>query len=656
MDYKISQAALLKINTNVNEIAKTDKVEIGKLVNGLTVTRSGQIVTEEELKQKKATRNPFKWIAELFTSVENNKIHSENAVLQLLVNAPNMQDPSLKEIADLFKNALKALLERGHPEKKPEEMTRMTPPTLEETPKTGSSTVTVEELPITESSTVEVQKEELQEAPVKVKKEEQKTIDPEKLLIKQQVIRKALRPDWSQESQSKALSRKEFHESYELPQLLATFKELGMDGKEQSQAGKALLLKQWMSLEVGHEWGINLDYSIGSTALTTEGNYRDATAEKGAILTTRYLNGLEGGWIPDSVKDKVQNAVHTGAEAAAHAFMKSDKIGDELMEALNKNGVVTVPAGWTGHAVGFTVHKAADGKYFLYYCNRGQEAFEQAEDRAILDKEGSYMVCWEIGDPSQLTPQMLTAMATSGLDGNKDEVCKKFIEGREGIHRMLGLKNPVTISKQGQKVGNCSWANFKGAIHASAIAAYYDEAYKNSSPDQFDSMQTLTENAIPAGATLFKEIEHFGRNRSLSALTDFNAHQEAGLSPHDHLRALALIARKVAKKPAPQYREMEAQLLEGLKSCPYSIQEFKSVGAITLSDLVKDLKGAGAGAFAIQGDNLFYFNGKKIERHKLTPEDQKKTMGELLSGMSSMIPGFIPRVPVIVEANPSLTA
>lgn len=437
------------------------------------------------------------------------------------------------------------------------------------------------------------------------------------------------------------------------------------------------LMTQWMSLEAGHEWGIGLKYSIGGETKSTSGNYPVVTNGKAAVLVADFMKA-EGGNIRLSQEgqEKVRQAALSGAKAAQNTDANYAKngfnlsqpganrsTGEELRRELDANGIVNIPSGWAGHAVGMTLHKAADGKYFLYYCNRGGQGFEKAEDRALMggQPEGSFnMVCYEVGNPSALTPELLGqivgCLQHSSDPQVKDAFAKPFIEGKSGLFQILNLQKAAEIPKTPQKTGNCAWANCKGSVHASIIAAAYDDLVKAVPGGQTNQ---LLSQAIHTGGAIFKKMERSGRKQSLEPLLKYNGMaSNAPVSPFDHMRVLSAAGRKLAQKAnearnssetRTEDQRMSDQVAAQLNQSPYPIGSIAHLNLLRGAGekLKETLKAAGDGSYAFVDNHCWICVNGQV--NDLGTVDMTQPLGQFLKQVQVQYPSLQLTLPVLLE-------
>jgi hypothetical protein len=477
---------------------------------------------------------------------------------------------------------------------------------------------------------------------------------------------------------SAAIARSGLSDAMNIHQLIAELPSL-YPGKPPSELANIRqgLMTQWMSLEAGHEWGIGLKYSTGGKTENTSGNYPVITNGKAAILVADFMKA-EGGNIRLSQEgqEKVRQAALSGAKAAQNTdanYRKNNydlsnpganlSTGAELRRELDANGIVNIPTGWAGHAVGMTLHKAADGKYFLYYCNRGGQAFEKAEDRALMggQQAGSFnMVCYEIGNPAALTPELLGqivgCLQHSQDPQVKDAFAKPFIEGKSGIMEILNLKKAAEIPKTPQKTGNCAWANCKGSVHASIIAAAYDDLVKAAPGGT--SEQHLSQ-AIHTGGTIFKKMERSGRKQSLDPLLKYNGlSPDATVSPFDHMRVLSAAGRKLTQKAnearnssetRTEDQRMSDQVAAQLNQSPYPIGTIGhfNLGPGSREILQQNLRAAGNGSYAFVDNQCWICVNGQV--NNLGTVNTNQPLGQFLKQVQAQHPSLQLTLPVMLE-------
>lgn len=405
---------------------------------------------------------------------------------------------------------------------------------------------------------------------------------------------------------------------------------------------------------VGHEWGINAHFQLGKDMVPTQGADPALLLNYAAVLVSHFVNKKEIQRSPLRVK----TAVFAGSDAydetltnwvgskqKQRVFTPKDNItaGKCLLREFKHNGLITIPTGWKGHSVGVTIHRSLDGKCYLYYCNRGGEAFQNPSERALMGKQSpnsTDMVCWEIGDPQKLQPELFAKIAALPLDSIEGEAqngrAKAFLEGKDGLFSILELKEVARIPKKPQKMGNCSWANTKGQIHAAAIAASYDEQVKTKGSGSRDECMKL---AIQSGTAYFKEMERFGRRMSLDKLLIYHAAGASDLlSPRDHVRFLSLAWQKLKGKTEssiPEDGDMLDAISSYFQSCRYRVADITHQGLSPSEEkrLIKHLKSAGDGAFTFINDRfLISYHGKIFE--------------EQVTDMNGTLKGFLSQTPL----------
>lgn len=377
---------------------------------------------------------------------------------------------------------------------------------------------------------------------------------------------------------------------------------------------------------VGHEWGINAHFQIGAHAVSTEGADPGLLAHQALFLVSRFVQSAEGIALHSKNDQlRIKGAIRAGAateEATIRQWVEAKTeqqpftskhnrvVGEALKEELTNNGLIAFSAGWKGHAVGMTIHRSVDGKYYLYYCNRGVRAFKEFSEDAD-------MVCSEIGNPKKLTADLLATLTSLTLASFEDEAAnvraKVLLEGKEGLVKILALKEVARIPKKPQKMGNCSWANKKGEIHSAAIAVSYDEQKERD-----------LQHAIDRGTAYFKKLERFGRKMSLDKLLFYNAEEVPDmLSVKDHLRFLTKAWQKLKTKTGGLESRTfadDAAMLDEISAfygrCPYSIAEltYQGITPGQVNRLKKDLKRAGSGAFTFIGNEFWmYCKGQMVK-------------------------------------------
>lgn len=113
----------------------------------------------------------------------------------------------------------------------------------------------------------------------------------------------------------------------------------------------------------------------------------------------------------------------------------------------------------------------------------------------------------------------------------------------------------------------------------------------------------------------------------------------------------------MANKPAPTYKAMHKKMMEGLQRCPYSLEAFQ--GKIDLSNTVEartetatllaNVRNGGEGAFSLVGRKLIVNMNGETKSISLTPEQMKMSFGEFLKALPSIVPGFVPRIPILAK-------
>lgn len=403
---------------------------------------------------------------------------------------------------------------------------------------------------------------------------------------------------------------------------------------------KKNLIKEWIKLIVGQEWGVGILFKISQLKVGSEGTTPGRATFLGAHLITEFNDSKESeGILSAEALKQVEQGFIAGAEATNatnRAYFelnrsvtnpegKNSKAGEILSETLHKHGIITIPTGWYEHGVGLTIHRAKDGNHYLYYCNRGSEGFEKAEDRAIMNRgtgaECCDMICWKIGRPEILSPELITriiSMLWLGHSNRKaqDKMAKPFLEGKEGIFKILELKDPISIPKKMQKIGNCSWANYKGSMHGAFIAAAFDQMYQ-------ENPGVLMRSAIERGTEIFKRMERFGRELDLQYLLAYDARKNPGLlGEFDHLRILRAEVQKLTTKIGeernhPHIREkdqsMKDQIMAYIKDCPYEIRTLTHALQPDLEfNLLTQLCKAEEGAYTFVNGNCYLFSHGKL--------------------------------------------
>lgn len=487
-------------------------------------------------------------------------------------------------------------------------------------------------------------------------------------------------PSHNNETLAEAIAKSGLSEAMDIPKLIEELPVLyPNETPAQIAEKKQKLMTEWMSLDAGHEWGIGLKYSIGSQREKTTGSDPVFTNCKAASLASDFMKA-EGGKLPLSPKGrkKVVQATLAGAKAAQNSLLNSKRaggylstpganrsVGEELRRELDANGVVAIPTGWSTHGVGITLHKAADGKYFLYYCNRGGRGFEKAEDRALMggQKDGSYnMVCFEIENPAALTPELLGQIPGALYHDKDPQVndasAKPFIEGKDGLFKILGLKKVAEIPKSAQKTGNCTWANCKGSVHAAAIAAAYDDLVETM--PRGNSNEFLTQ-AIHTGGTVFKKMERFGRKQSLGPLLKYDGSaKDAPISPFDHLRVLSAAGRKLTQKAKEtenssetrsEDSQMRLQVIAKFNQSNYSIRSIShpNLGEGTKAQLMDALQKSENGSYAFVNNECWVCVNGKV--HSLGQVDANLPLSTVLSGFRSTYPQLTFTLPVFLEQS-----
>lgn len=512
-----------------------------------------------------------------------------------------------------------------------------------------------------------------------------RTDDQKAALTNMQNVLKRAVVDWiideqrsNNDSLASVLTRTGYSEPMELSTLAAQLPAL-YAGTPSAEiiAKQQKLLKSWIKLEVGHEWGIDLTFSSGNKRLRSTGAKPSLATGKAALLVSDFMNsGGANAYLSPQSQQKVIKAALSGSESANKTnalYHKNNKnlegrkanrsTGEQLLRDLNSNNVVTIPTGWFKHAVGMTLHKAADGKYFLYYCNRGERGFEKTADRALManhNKNSFNMVCFEIGDPRALTPELLGQIASAWrYHSNKTKhsaFAKPLIEGKDGIHKLLKLTKVAEIPKTRQKVGNCTWANCKGSIHAALIAAAYDEAFK---PGQ--SVEQTLDAAVKTGTKAFKSMERFGRKEGLKPLLAYNALNEGSpISAFDHLRFLSAAARKLdlkileianTQEMRNEDQSMRIQVADYFKTCSYPVSTLNhALMPISKAALLAELLNSRDGSYTfIDGECHAVIDGNLQNLGKINLDQSLKAF--LLTHQRLTLPVFLkqPRSSVTQE-------
>jgi hypothetical protein len=616
---------------------KGEKLEIGTLTNGLAVTKGGQLTAGPQKTMQKVSSFCNKLFSKLNIVLPYQQRAQEKVLAFVGKHAdPYQQDLQSKVLAAIcdspeLSQAFHAILDiqSYHPDTSTEDLNRL---------KAGTNYNQTAIYPRTAA--------------------QQTAVTNMQNVLKRAVV------DWiikghgtNNDALASVLARTGYSEPMDLPTLSAQLPLLYPDiPRDQIPAKQQKLMANWMKLEVGHEWGIDLKFSSAGERVKTTGGHTTTSSGKAALLVSDFMGtGRANSFLSQESQEKVKRAALAGSESANTTDTNYRKngsnlegrhanrsTGEQLLRDLNTNGIVTIPTGWDGHAVGMTLHKAADGKFFLYYCNRGGRAFEKTEDRALMgnqNAESFNMVCFEIGDPSALTPELLGQIAGAKRyhsDATKHNAfAKPFIEGKDGIHKLLKLTKVAEIPKTPQKVGNCSWANCKGSIHAALIAAAYDEA---SEPGQ--SAKETLEAAAKTGTKAFKSMERFGRKEGLQPLLAYNAFASgAPISAFDHLRSLSAAARKLDQKvretrnsteTRTEDRSMRAQISDYFKACPYPLSTLNhNLLPAAKAKLLKEVEMSGNGSYTfIDGECYAVIEGK---RQPLGRVDLGQTLASFIS-------------------------
>lgn len=405
--------------------------------------------------------------------------------------------------------------------------------------------------------------------------------------------------------------------------------------QSQKDDAEATLLPEWLKIVVGHEWGIDLKMDADGGAIETTGMYLEEAVMHYGLLVQNFMLH-QAGTLDEPSKQKIIEAAFSAERALRNALklniydftQRAEMIalGRSIESDLKRNGIITLTPGWHRHGVGMTIHQAKDGKWFLYYCNRGAQAFEQAADRKLMgqQKNSHNMYCFEITNKNALTPELLGKIAATACMSREDQkqMVSSFIEGE--LFDTLGLKETAVIPKSRQKVGNCAWANCKGANHAAMIAAFYDQGMG------FDE-------AIRQGTNLFKQIERDGRSESLTSLLAFDAQDpQSKISPTDHLRALSAALQKLRRKAKESYsfsnlldiRNLNT-LISWFANCQYPMSVLDLAGMVPMDkeQIEEKLRFAGAGSFLCYGQTCFLNNGNQVIEWRY---DKNQTIQEFL--------------------------
>lgn len=408
-------------------------------------------------------------------------------------------------------------------------------------------------------------------------------------------------------------------------------------------------LTEFIVKGLANEWGMEGVVDIGGNAVGLLGQQQD-------ISHMQLANSVEKYFTHDVRTQHLSSlGVSTENQAKLRLAMYKSPLYLEgrlpAREALQdlENGIpLTLGAGWAGHAVEVTI---CDG--YLIYTNRSPK------DR--LDTSSEYMKRFKITKP--ITEGFIDKLRDQQSRYDEDMMVERrqWLEGlgSDTMASELGLVLEDVIEKQGQKSGNCNWANGKGGVYGAMLLLIRKEIKANN-PNVSEVI--AFEQAKNIARPIYKDWEVTSRADTLSTFLDLEQevlNNRLSLSPKDYYLIISNACGKIALKKS--YRlgsavDSAAQMMMDAKS---KLQKSK----LPLIDCFQDTASAedantvissplNVGGFVLRRDrqmNMYFIHYKdtqgRVVQEQLTyqPEGiflignhRVTTLGGLMSRMDNL--------------------
>lgn len=327
-------------------------------------------------------------------------------------------------------------------------------------------------------------------------------------------------------------------------------------------------IAKFITTAIGHEWGLSGNVDVNGVQHSFEKGYSDINHMRLAGSVEKYFAANQGNQTSPASRLNPQNLENLQACLNnAPQYMRHTRSADEAVNDYNKGLPVTLGSGWRGHSVEITLHNG-----YLIYTNRG-ETLDESSGRM----PGNMMV-YKIN--GKVTKEVIEKLLSR--DNKENEAKKadqmKYIEnsGPNTMVGELGLELVDVVEKKGQKVGNCSWANTKGAVYSSMTLMLMQDIKEKNVADNKQNPQIplLTEKEVLAQASqqakeIYKDWEVSSRHDELNsflALENDVLAKNVALSPKDYFTAITKIGAKIALKQSYQEGGGVGNAADGMKN------------------------------------------------------------------------------------------
>ncbi|MFI5344623.1 MAG: hypothetical protein ACHQUC_10450, partial [Chlamydiales bacterium] len=335
--------------------------------------------------------------------------------------------------------------------------------------------------------------------------------------------------------------------------------------------------------DIGHEWGLKGKVHVsGADEIPLERSKNDYMSARATVRLEEHFerHPLDDRLDPHSplahsslakltqadrtrLQEALRVSITYGSGKAEGGIDFRHSNAKKALANLEKNGLVLMPTGWFEHSINIVLYRDSKGQDFLVYTNRGEKLNGESLNERSFD-----MQVYKITRP--LTTEMI--MELMNEDQREVSLSKevkaermKFFEAKEpkGMHDLFGLESLINVEKKMQKVGNCSWANTMGGIHAALVMMLMDKELPGDTATT-PEIQTVLNTTKDAARDIYKGLTFEIRAKQLRdflALYDRIESGQIEINKDDFIKVIQQIRAKLASKTSPSTHDPEKKLL-----------------------------------------------------------------------------------------------
>lgn len=310
---------------------------------------------------------------------------------------------------------------------------------------------------------------------------------------------------------------------------------------EKDSPRQAWLIREELK-NLGHEFGLRGSFTVGKeknkAQVTLEGSFSFMSTSLLGESTVHFLEEEKNK--SDSLLSKnfskqqveaIEMSMRQMPFCSRTNLTTSEK--KNLLEKINRGEPVTFLPTWAGHALGASISNG-----YIAITNRGQRDFE-----TFNPQEPAKIKIYRYQQP--MTMQLLDGLLNNSQKNTlfKRQKRMRELEGRKpgSLFHDHKLGYVGHIEKSRQTVGNCGYANAKGALHSTLLLTKLSEMNLEN-PNQTDVLK-----ANQAPQAIFKDFQIKNRLRKIQNLSHFFEVSKDDIFLLDVFKLRCEIASKIYK-------------------------------------------------------------------------------------------------------------